>query len=749
MSLDANELFALLPAIYRTQDALAGGPLQALFQVIATQAGIVEDNIQQLYDDQFIETCSPWAIPYIGALNGYGSIYQTSASTDSRAEVANTLGYRRRKGTLVALEQVSTDVSGRGAMVVEQFKRLTTTESMRLVRPQHQATVDVRDSDALSRMGTAFDVEDYTVDVRSVGPRARQVTGADPTPLDIVLHGGGRFNVPDVAVHLWRWQESLSVANAPAFSIDSMRYKFNPLGIDMALFTNPTPPAESFSRLTTSADIIRPLNRAELVSVYGSAVVLTTDAGVVAANQVVPANLGDAPGGVWCEVPSGMIAVDVQLGRIQFASDLPAPSTLLVSYSYGVVAPFGGGPYDRSVSLAALEQEPTPFFAIVGSTDWPTLESAVRAWNELGPGARGTIVLPAFGSFAADLTGEAAIKLSAECSLWLVAGVPDPASGPTEVTWDNSRPVLFGDVEAMGTRVRTGGTGPGQLTLSGLLVSGQLLVSGVTSTVQVLDCTLVPGLQLASNGEPVSPGQPSIVVTAQGVTLTIERSITGPLNVDVSGNTCICASIVDGTSPTHIAYAGADSASAGADLSVQDSTIVGKVWAKTMVLASNTIFQARQAQYDSWAAAVWASRQQSGCVRFCAVPSGSITPRPYNCLPADPSSGALFDPSFVSLRYGHPAYALLSGDCPAAIWAGADNGSQLGVYLQAQETEAVANVSVRAPEYLPAQLQSGVFIHPSQPSSTNRPQGAPYGYGYGLPPCDDPGNLPGIGAGLL
>ncbi len=119
MSLDARALFALLPAVYRTRDAANGGPLQALFTVIAKQSALVEDNIQTLYDDQFIGTCAPWAIPYIGDLIGYNSIYQTNTGTDSRAEVANTIGYRRRKGTLIALEQVAGDVSGRAAVVVE------------------------------------------------------------------------------------------------------------------------------------------------------------------------------------------------------------------------------------------------------------------------------------------------------------------------------------------------------------------------------------------------------------------------------------------------------------------------------------------------------------------------------------------------------------------------------------------------------------------------------------------------------
>jgi hypothetical protein len=66
-----------------------------------------------------------------------------------------------------------------------------------------------------------------------------------------------------------------------------------------------------------------------------------------------------------------------------------------------------------------------------------------------------------------------------------------------------------------------------------------------------------------------------------------------------------------------------------------------------------------------------------------------------------------------------------------AIWHGADNGSQMGVYRQIQETEAVRNVQLRAPEYLPVSLESGIFLHPSRPILELRP--APVA--YGLPPA--------------
>ncbi len=59
--MDADTLYALLPAIYRARDAERGEPLKALLAVLAGQAAAVEENLAQLYDDQFIETAAAWA----------------------------------------------------------------------------------------------------------------------------------------------------------------------------------------------------------------------------------------------------------------------------------------------------------------------------------------------------------------------------------------------------------------------------------------------------------------------------------------------------------------------------------------------------------------------------------------------------------------------------------------------------------------------------------------------------------------
>ena len=129
------------------------------------------------------------------------------------------------------------------------------------------------------------------------------------------------------------------------------------------------------------------------------------------------------------------------------------------------------------------------------------------------------------------------------------------------------------------------------------------------------------------------------------------------------------------------------------------------------------------------------------------LPFGSITPRRYQCLPPSAAAEPALEPSFVTLRYGQPGYALLSGDVPMAIWTGADNGSQLGAYLQIQETEAVSNVQLRVPEYLPALLESGIFIHPARhaeiPARAHRLRLLP----AALRPAER--TTPGIGAGLI
>jgi hypothetical protein len=305
-----------------------------------------------------------------------------------------------------------------------------------------------------------------------------------------------------------------------------------------------------------------------------------------------------------------------------------------------------------------------------------------------------------------------------------------------------SRALLRGNIEVRGA---------GSLFLNGLWISGSVRIAG-TANVQFSDCTLVPGIALTRSGLPLQPGEPSIVAPVPGATIGLIRCISGPVALAEGGSARICSSIVDASSRCSVAFAGADLTAEGADLHIEDSTIVGKVRVRTLELASNTIFLARRPKHDPFRAALWCSRKQAGCVRFCSIPGDAITPRRYRCLPGDPAQEAAFRPQFVSLRYGNPSYALLSGDTPLAVWTGSDNGSQMGVYQSLQETEAARNVQLRAPEFLPFNLEAGVFL---EPSTSIIVPGSPAGYGYGrvTDPCAEAAGDElwriGIGAHLL
>ncbi|HET8660171.1 MAG TPA: hypothetical protein VFM55_14375, partial [Micromonosporaceae bacterium] len=111
--MNADALYALLPAVYRVRDAESGGALRELVEVIAEQVGVVEESLDQFYDDLFVETCAQWLAPYVGDLVGYRPLHGVVPRVASpRAEVANTVRYRRRKGTAAMLEQLARDVTG-------------------------------------------------------------------------------------------------------------------------------------------------------------------------------------------------------------------------------------------------------------------------------------------------------------------------------------------------------------------------------------------------------------------------------------------------------------------------------------------------------------------------------------------------------------------------------------------------------------------------------------------------------------
>src|SRR4051812_9042862 len=120
-----EKLWEMIPAIYRHEDGMAEEPgvLRALVQVLAREAAILRRSQDRLWDDQFIELCNEWAVPYIGDLVAT-RLLSALNKRGRRIDVAKTIYYRRRKGTPRSLGELIADIAGWGGKVVEEFRRL-------------------------------------------------------------------------------------------------------------------------------------------------------------------------------------------------------------------------------------------------------------------------------------------------------------------------------------------------------------------------------------------------------------------------------------------------------------------------------------------------------------------------------------------------------------------------------------------------------------------------------------------------
>lgn len=94
-------------------------------------------------------------------------------------------------------------------------------------------------------------------------------------------------------------------------------------------------------------------------------------------------------------------------------------------------------------------------------------------------------------------------------------------------------------------------------------------------------------------------------------------------------------------------------------------------------------------------------------MRFCFVPTGSLVPLRFHCVPDGAHPGVL--PHFTSLRYGDPGYAQLRGATDASIRQGADDGGEIGVMHPLHQPQRETNLRIRLDEYLRFGLHAGIF----------------------------------------
>ncbi|MFT4102476.1 MAG: hypothetical protein QM674_15845 [Burkholderiaceae bacterium] len=375
MSLASNaspdRLYELLPAFHRSRDAEQGYPLRALLRVIDEQVRVVENDIAQLHDDWFIETCADWAVPYIGDLVGYRPVHEAGAPGDpstaqgrrlndyliSRREVANTIALRRRKGTLSALAELIEDVAAWPGFAAEFYRRLGWTQHLNHPHPHRGRTLGLRDANAVDLIGTPFDRSAHGVNVRRVDSR----------------HRHGRHNIPNVGAFVFR-MKSYPVTGTSACCQEKIGphcFTFSVLGNDALLFTRPRPDVRPATESTLPVPIRRqafqlsdgqhPPTISASPDYYGvgaSLAIHAPDWPTKGAEQPIPIGLvvpADLSGWSYAS-KRNTVAVDPRLGRILFpAGQLPRKG-VWVDYRYGFVADIGGGEYARPIHQPTLAQ---------------------------------------------------------------------------------------------------------------------------------------------------------------------------------------------------------------------------------------------------------------------------------------------------------------------------------------------------------------------------------------------------------
>lgn len=399
----ANRLWNLLPAIYRTMDAGptpgAPGPLQELCNRIGAQAAVVRRSIDRMDENQSIETCDDWVIPYIGDLVATRLVSCLDAAAQ-RIDVAKTIYYRRRAGTVGVLEELAADIASRDARLVEFFRRLGRTrhqfdpplsyqienlisgpvgftdnslEIMEGLFGAYSNTpaggfADLRNAYAASNAGSAFDEYAYTADLRAGGQTL------------------GHFNIHNLGVFIW-WQQAFPISAAtPVRNKTGTCFTFDPTGRDIPLFaySQRIGEAGSWGEHWVSPD-------EWMLSVPIREILWKTllPQPPTASNELYPDNfapqslsVGLMAAGSGAPIALSQLSIHPEQGRFSFTSGAPSASAnLAVCYNFGLLSEIGAGGYNNAI-LSELSLPAATVNLSGGNDAVPDLDTVLGAVNQ-------------------------------------------------------------------------------------------------------------------------------------------------------------------------------------------------------------------------------------------------------------------------------------------------------------------------------------------------------------------------------
>jgi hypothetical protein len=432
-----DRLWDLMPEFHRVRDAEAGYPLRGLLGAIGAEFARVESDIEELWNDQFIETCRPWVVPFIAELLGVEPIYEIEGT--ARADVGLTTYFRKRQGTMPMLEDLAETVTGWETVVVELYRRLSWNQHLNHVDPG-RTTVDLRLPGPLQLLGGPFDPEEHTADVRPASSAA------------------ARASLNDVAFFVYRLvaDEFSRVRPRPAGpGPGEWRFFLHPAGINTPLFHRFDDDADRDRRVDeyeTHSEIRSGWLAGHLFAHPGASsdvVEIRSGAQVVAGDDRDEAmgwlELKCADLSTWLQPPPGRLYIDPQLGRMALAPEDRAADLrgdLEVSFASGTAGAIGarGRPRTMSPPYEATEAKiPRPddadpqkweMITVGEGGDHATVSDAVNAWSG----------------------GDAVIRI-VDSAVYVesVGFVPRVGSHLVIQAADGERPFLFGDIRLVGS----------------------------------------------------------------------------------------------------------------------------------------------------------------------------------------------------------------------------------------------------------------------------------------------------------
>ncbi len=715
MSGNIERLYDLLPIIYRQLDlkrseaTQKGPPLRAFMAVLQHLYSHLEENIATLYGNWFIETCEQWCIPYIGELIGMRDLtLDTGFPGGRRALVANTVGYRRRKGTIDVLSNVIRDATGWRAMAVEFSRFLSVTQAMNHVRPHGGRTIDLKNLPLLERLDTPFDTAAHGADIRGVPMR-----GVSPLPRPDVRRG--KYNIPNIGIFLWRLPV-YPVTMGRAFNNGSGRFTFNPMGVAVPLFNLPETPSGA-DREPREANLPTALLRNPwFLSKHGDAndyppafniyfrkapdlEFNRLDLDKMHIRKLPPlvgleaANAPEQPGKTRAPYDGAPVQADIDPvnGQIQFRGNF-RPHDVRVDYSYAFSADIGGGPYMRpeqpeeprlekpwtGIVYSGLprqlegtrEKENTFFFS--------SLEAALGEWKKKTGGMESCTIRIIDNATYTLPTGP--ISLTAA---HLVIGA-DPGQCPC----------LVGNLS-----LHTPDAGS-KVELNGIWLDGTVTLDGPLQF-SLLHSTLRP-----RTGAPLSGASLKAAAGGHpGLMVALSHSITGPLQLPADIQLLeIKHSIIDGLSGYAVSSARVDPRRHdggpepfGPPAIIDTSTFLGPVSLRRLEAATGVLF----------AGPLKVKNPNTGYIRYSYLPSGSRSPVNYQCLTGMPqdNTGAFF----TSRHYGQPGYVQLGPGCPPEVKTGAENGAEIGAFNHLHHPQRQESMDNVLKQYFPYGLKPEVF----------------------------------------